>query len=338
MNHGILLLVATAALAVVVSLATTTFAQQQALSGIRIKLTCPQNELQDFTTAMSTNIDLLRKRVQNRLAHNCLATKKSQFTGFSVHNSHTLELGMDSSKNALLAKRCFGKGRKTFANSCTITNINPVVACNTSYEYSVGVRYQLIDGFDMNSKSNFVRPMRDLGAAFAKVCGIDECDVNMWNVDAVSLTGDGEFTMKVKDNVTASILDKCVGSNVIKVRGWFFVRDVFVTPCVAPTISSTTDWILGCPGDSCTSVCSASNGTCTIAPMNALDTTMELMFVSSALGGVCNSFYVNDDFGDYPAFNGQSCQGVQGGSDCDSTFSTSARFCCCGANCPTSSP
>eukprot|EP00055_Hartaetosiga_balthica_P008120 m.29202 g.29202 ORF g.29202 m.29202 type:complete len:260 (+) comp6127_c0_seq3:51-830(+) len=216
---------------------TTAFAQRQAISGVRIQFTCPQDELQDFTTAMTDPINLLQKKTRGRLARSCAQVAKHQISSFSVHNSNTLNLDMDSTKSGVLVNRCVEK-KSLQANSCTLVAVEPIVACNTTYNESVIVTVDVgkrVTSLLFKGEGKLVRPMRVLGRKFSSACGIDQCDVDLWNAGAITVESKTKFTMRVKDGATVNTLSTCVASKAIEVRHWFTINDVFI-----PTTTTTT--------------------------------------------------------------------------------------------------
>ena len=113
-----------------------------------------------------------------------------------------------------------------------------------------------------------------------------------------------------------------------------------VSPSPSPSPPALSDWIQGAPAASCTATCQADGKTCNVSPMNQILTVAQALNVAEycgvvgaetlpAFGGVYN---------DGPTICNGYLQYDGSASTCAGTYSNSARFCCCGSNCPSTPP
>eukprot|EP00056_Hartaetosiga_gracilis_P009639 m.138980 g.138980 ORF g.138980 m.138980 type:complete len:557 (+) comp13162_c0_seq27:261-1931(+) len=206
-------------------------AQQQAVSGVVVDLQCPV----DLTTGSETDIGNLSNSARNKLSKNCGKLSRTDFDDYSVLDADSLNIDFVSTKAALMTNACIkskvNRGRTLMIanNFCSLVNASPVIACTTSYTVIVNVEVELgRNAGYMPSKTDgeLVQPMRYLGIFLADVCGIKECDMDLWQVGSSTVIDATNFQFPVRDMFIASTLSSCVNSNTIQVRKWFTVTSI----------------------------------------------------------------------------------------------------------------
>ena len=109
-----------------------------------------------------------------------------------------------------------------------------------------------------------------------------------------------------------------------------------VSPSPPPPPPATTDWIQGAAGASCTATCQGNGKTCNVSPMNQVTTVAQALNVAVYCGvtGAETLPTYNGQYNDGPTIWNGYLQYDGSLSTCAGSYTSSARFCCCGSNCP----
>eukprot|EP00889_Picochlorum_renovo_P006440 jgi/Picre1/33470/NNA_008794.t1 len=109
---------------------------------------------------------------------------------------------------------------------------------------------------------------------------------------------------------------------------------VLPSPVPPPPVGSN-DWAYGSAGASCTATCELQSKSCVESGMLAMATADQAKAVASLLGvSVDGLNLLGEAYADAPGVWAGNLQYNGAGSQCAATYPDSARFCCCGSDCP----
>eukprot|EP00056_Hartaetosiga_gracilis_P022276 m.29208 g.29208 ORF g.29208 m.29208 type:complete len:393 (+) comp9547_c0_seq1:458-1636(+) len=278
-----------------------TFSLEVDCNGVDPLATHPLAGADDDAIAFYNN--LIRK-----ISQRCSQIEKSDFVSWETSGfaDDTVTFTMANSSLATKAVRCINKHFKKNAaagtnfmlgQSCVVSEKAALVVspCTSvpdgTYGLTVDVTMadkraslkNIAHGGDLKKQTDvavttrgprtgkLVSAFRRLGEVLVDVCGVDECELNLWNLDEatiqnmVSTTRDNTFTIYVADfeNVVEE-LETCIAVNKIEVEGWFTlvagVRDL--SDYFVDTSAALTNWVEIKSGITCDQACKAVDLTC----------------------------------------------------------------------------
>eukprot|EP00055_Hartaetosiga_balthica_P011881 m.55684 g.55684 ORF g.55684 m.55684 type:complete len:399 (+) comp7763_c1_seq1:220-1416(+) len=229
-----------------------------AFIGVRVRMYCPTNDKRNFTAFTPNEAVLNERRLRNRLAFRCFGVDKSEFDGCldstpgCVSGTDTVTFAMKDTRSSLNLNRCIqsalNDGRNVKSNGCVIKRSSLEYTCPAGIQYRKSLMFtvRLRDAFTLNDFWS-----RRLGIRIAKVCGLSECGMDLWDQAVIAInTNSSTFVVPVEDVVYAAAVENCLVNNTITIRQ-MEVESVaqITTTTVMPTTTTTTVGLVG--ADTC---------------------------------------------------------------------------------------